>query len=153
MSRKFDCKQRAADVVYVFFFFNAPAPTGIYPLPLHGALPICPGRPSILGCQTGPPPLSLSLSRSLFPLPPPAPFYQPTHHHLTLEDNGLTRHYPEPPGPCHPCPSGALHTGSRHRSHNAWHVRRCREAMTEHCSEHRTEWEGASMELPVVTVD
>src|ERR1043165_4778420 len=33
-----------------FFFFNDPATTEIYPLPLHGALPICPpGRLQLVG--------------------------------------------------------------------------------------------------------
>src|SRR5256884_4253519 len=35
--------------IFFFFFFNDPAPTEIYPLPLHAALPICrrsgPGPP------------------------------------------------------------------------------------------------------------
>src|SRR5256886_15359755 len=35
-------------ITILFFFFNAPATTEIYPLPLHAALPIC-----ALGCDRG----------------------------------------------------------------------------------------------------
>src|SRR3989338_6675651 len=42
-------------LLFPFFFFNDPAPTEIYPLSLHDALPICPRRPL---CQSSPlPPL------------------------------------------------------------------------------------------------
>src|SRR5256885_7505368 len=51
---------------FFFFFFNNPAPTEIYPLPLHAALPICAARrgsggpvaargPPLAPAATGPP--------------------------------------------------------------------------------------------------
>src|SRR5207253_8145207 len=34
----------ALRILIIFFFFNAPAPTALYTLSLHDALPICPGE-------------------------------------------------------------------------------------------------------------
>src|SRR5256885_4008067 len=58
--------------IFLFFFFNAPAPTEIYPLPLHDALPIsasltfAPAPPSAAPSPFFTPPSS--------PPPPPRPF-------------------------------------------------------------------------------
>src|SRR2546430_17104014 len=48
-----------------FFFLNDPAPTEIYPLPLHAALPICGENPRLLA----------ALPRPVLPFPPRLPEY------------------------------------------------------------------------------
>src|SRR5207253_6921020 len=40
-------------VYLLLFFFNAPAPSGIYTLSLHDALPICGGNPNVVLCERG----------------------------------------------------------------------------------------------------
>src|SRR5207302_6501886 len=118
---------------YISFFFNDPAPSGIYPLSLHDALPISieciaggilarlgkvsRDQPALVGGQMEPLP---GTGRNSF-RPPPSPNDPPR---LAARSDDFDRFHPAPhaatPHRARPCCVGGYHAARRRERTRGW---------------------------------